>query len=88
MRRTDQSWGLCGALEFPSQAELLNIEIIEGERKGKSLAAFFCHRRKSDRLPVRSSASRQWRLASGNSHLQQKPMAGFFRLFCTTHLFC
>ncbi len=31
MGRTDQSWGevwgLCEALEFPSQAELLNLEI-------------------------------------------------------------
>ena len=24
---TDQSWGLCEALEFPSQAELINFEI-------------------------------------------------------------
>jgi hypothetical protein len=27
VRGTDQSWGFCEALEFPSQAELLNIEI-------------------------------------------------------------
>jgi hypothetical protein len=27
MRGTEQSWGFCEALEFPSQAELLNVEI-------------------------------------------------------------